>query len=173
MVRSSIVRSPLTFEYQDSYHLFVKSNKRFLRVFVTKSHLTLWIPSFSARRVWKMKENVLKIRQRISSGKMARSIMNDVKKVVTVFDWRCIRRRDGENPRHWGPLKRTYVLKYSLRPHWKEQFRSTFEKELDQGVKYYTKKSKGVYKHADEAVELATRLVCIWVFDKFATKELF
>ena len=82
----------------------------------------------------------------------------------------------GETERIQGievPLKRTYVLKYSLRPLWTEQFRSTFEKELDQGVKYYTKKSKGVYKHADEAVELATRLVCIWVFDKFATKELF
>jgi len=39
-----------------------------------------------------------------------------------------------------------------------EQFRNTFEKELDQGVKYYTKKSKGVYKHADEAIELGTSL---------------
>merc|ERR1711935_667331 len=46
----------------------------------------------------------------------------------------------------------------------KERFNNTFNKELDQGIKYYTRKTRNketdeiIYKHADEAIELATSL---------------
>ena len=54
------------------------------------------------------------------------------------------------------------IRKYAKREQ-TERFNNTFNKELDQGIKYYTRKTRNretdeiIYKHADEAIELATR----------------